>query len=106
MHENVRAVHNACRIRVDALPMLRDAVLGGFGLALLPCYVGDLAPGLQRVTPKALPEPQSALWLLTHNDLKRTARIRATLDFLAKAFASERALLEGKGTKASTAHLP
>jgi hypothetical protein len=33
---------------------------------------------------------------LTHDDLKRTTRIRATLDLLAKAFASERKLLEGK----------
>jgi DNA-binding transcriptional LysR family regulator len=94
MRENVRAAQVACS--VDALPTLRDAALAGLGLALLPCYVGDLASGLRRVTPKALPEPRSALWLLTHDDLKRTARIRATLDFLAKAFASERALLEGR----------
>jgi hypothetical protein len=51
---------------------------------------------LRRLAPKALAEPRSALWLLTHDDLKRTARIRATLDFLAGALASERALLEGK----------
>jgi DNA-binding transcriptional LysR family regulator len=93
MHDIVRAAHIACS--VDALPALRDAALAGLGLALLPCYVGDLASGLCRFTPKALPEPRSALWLLTHDDLKRTARIRATLDFLAKAMASERALLEG-----------
>jgi DNA-binding transcriptional LysR family regulator len=99
MHENVRATPIACR--VDALPAMRDAAIAGLGLALLPCYVGDLASGLRRVTPKALPEPRSALWLLTHDDLKRTARIRATMDFLAKALASERALLEGKGTPTS-----
>jgi DNA-binding transcriptional LysR family regulator len=99
MHENVRAAPIACR--VDALPALRDAAIAGLGLALLPCYVGDLASGLRRVTPKALSEPRSALWLLTHDDLKRTARIRATMDFLAKALASERALLEGKGTHTS-----
>jgi DNA-binding transcriptional LysR family regulator len=103
MHENLRVAHIACS--VDALPALRDAALAGLGLALLPCYVGDLAPGLCRVTPKALSEPRSSLWLLTHDDLKRTARIRATLDFLAKAFASERALLEGKATEASLARL-
>ena len=95
MHQNVRTANVACR--VDALPALRDAAVAGLGLALLPCYVGDLASGLRRVTSKALPEPRSALWLLTHDDLKRTARIRVTLNFLAKAFASERALLEGKG---------
>jgi DNA-binding transcriptional LysR family regulator len=99
----VRAAHIACR--VDALPALRDAAVAGLGLALLPCYVGDLASGLSRVTPKALPEPRSSLWLLTHDDLRRTARIRATLDFLARALASERTLLEGKRTNASPTHL-
>jgi len=103
MHENMRAVHIACR--VDALPTLRDAAVEGLGLALLPCYVGDLASDLRRVKAKSLSEPRSALWLLTHDDLKRTARIRATMDFLANAFASERALLEGKGTKASQPRL-
>jgi DNA-binding transcriptional LysR family regulator len=100
IHENLRAAHITCR--VDALPTLRDAALAGLGLALLPCYLGDPASGLRRLTPKTLAEPRSALWLLTHDDLRRTARIRATLDFLAKAFASERALLEGRRTNASS----
>jgi len=94
MRENVPAARIACR--VDALPALRDAAIAGLGLAVLPCYVGDAAPELRRVTPKTLADLRSALWLLTHDDLKRTARIRATLDFLAKALASERALFEGR----------
>jgi DNA-binding transcriptional LysR family regulator len=101
MHENLRAAHITCR--VDALPALRDAALAGLGLALLPCYLGDPASGLRRLTSKTLAAPQSALWLLTHDDLRRTARIRATLDFLAKALASERPLLEGKRPNASSA---
>jgi DNA-binding transcriptional LysR family regulator len=99
IHENLHAAHITCR--VDALPTLRDAALAGLGLALLPCYLGDPASGLRRLTPKTLAEPRSALWLLTHDDLRRTARIRATLDFLAKAFTSERALFEGRRTNAS-----
>lgn len=93
MDENLRGAAMTCR--VDALPALRDAAHAGLGLALLPCYVGDVVSGLRRFGAKPLAAPRSALWLLTHNDLKRTARIRATLDFLAKAFASERKLLEG-----------
>jgi DNA-binding transcriptional LysR family regulator len=99
MRENLRAERFSCR--VDALPALRDAAVAGLGLALLPCYVGDLASGLRRFSPKALGEPRSALWLLTHDDLKRTARIRAALDFLAKALTSERPLLEGRGPHAA-----
>ena len=100
IHENLRAAHITCR--VDALPALRDAALAGLGLALLPCYLGDPASGLRRLAQKTMTEPRSALWLLTHEDLRRTARIRATLDFLAKAFASERVLFEGRRTKASS----
>jgi len=100
IHGNLRAAHITCR--VDALPALREAALAGLGLALLPCYLGDPASGLRRFTPKTLAEPRSALWLLTHEDLRRTARIRVTLDFLAKAFASERALFEGRRTRASS----
>ncbi len=79
--------------RVDALPALRDAARAGLGLALLPCYVGDATPGLRRAAPA---EPLSALWLLTHDDLKRSPRIRAVLDFLAQALLSERELFEGR----------
>jgi DNA-binding transcriptional LysR family regulator len=94
MQENLRGARVTCR--VDALLALRDAAATGLGLALLPCYVGDAVSGLRRFKAKILAEPRSTLWLLTHDDLKHTARIRATLDFLAKAFASERKLLEGK----------
>jgi DNA-binding transcriptional LysR family regulator len=89
--------------RVDALPGLRDAARAGMGLVLLPCYVGDAVAGLRRAVQETLPEPRSALWLLTHDDLKRTARIRAVTDFLATALASERALLEGKQPSGASA---
>jgi DNA-binding transcriptional LysR family regulator len=94
MDENVPNECITCR--VDALPALRDAARAGMGLALLPCYVGDGADGLQRVTRKMPAVPRSALWLLTHKDLQRTARIRAAMDFLATALRSQRAVFEGQ----------
>lgn len=100
LNANLHAAHITCR--VDALPALRDAALAGLGLAFLPCYLGDPAPGLHRLAQKTMTEPRSTLWLLTHEDLRRTARIRATLDFLAKAFASERALFEGRKIKTAS----
>jgi DNA-binding transcriptional LysR family regulator len=94
MHENVPNESVTCR--VDALPALRDAARAGMGLALLPCYLGDAAAGLQRAARKLPAVPRSALWLLTHNDLKHTARIRAAMDFLATALRSQRTLFEGR----------
>jgi DNA-binding transcriptional LysR family regulator len=94
MHGNV--LDGRIALRVDALPALRDAARAGMGVVLLPCYLGDEDDQLCRILPVAVPDAQSALWLLTHSDLRRTARIRAVMDFLATAIGSERALLEGK----------
>jgi DNA-binding transcriptional LysR family regulator len=81
-------------LTVDRLRALRDVARAGLGLAVLPCYLGDADEGLRRfaVTPPDI--PQSALWLLTHNDLRRTPRIRAAMDFFA-ALSQHRSLLEG-----------
>ena len=81
---------------VDALPALRDAARAGLGFAVLPCYMGDSDEGLRRVAVASTDVPQSALWLLTHDDLRRTARVRAAMDFFAVVLSRHRALLEGK----------
>jgi DNA-binding transcriptional LysR family regulator len=94
MRENVREAQIG--LRVDALPALKDAACAGAGVALLPCYLGDEEARLRRTRSSGAPDVRSALWLLTHSDLRRTARIRAVMDFLAIALGSERALLEGK----------
>src|SRR4051794_1984852 len=60
--------------RLDSLMAMRAAAAAGLGLALLPCYVGDTDPGLVRVRPPPLPGTEAGLWLLTHEDLRRTAR--------------------------------
>lgn len=101
MRENIRDAQIG--LRVDALPALKDAALAGVGLALLPCYLGDEESRLHRAPPVSGPDVKSALWLLTHSDLKRTARIRAVMDFLVIALGSERALLEGRRHKEAAA---
>ncbi|MBV0893586.1 LysR family transcriptional regulator [Paracoccus sp. Z118] len=80
--------------RVNSVAAAIAAARAGIGLATLPCGVADLEPDLTRVAP--LPESFTLdLWLLTHEDLRRTARIRAFLDFMAEALAREAPLLEG-----------
>lgn len=83
-------------LTVDALPALHDAARAGLGLAVLPCYLGDTDEKLCRVAVTPPDLPLSALWLLTHEDLRRTARVRAAMDFFAVALTRHRALLEGK----------
>lgn len=83
-------------LTVNALPALRDAACAGVGLALLPCYVGDSEERLRRVVAAPPDIPRSTLWLLTHDDLRRTARVRAAMDFFTEALSQNRELLEGE----------
>lgn len=63
---------------------------------LLPCFIGDADPDLKRLEP-LLPRA-SALWLLMHRDLRRTARVRAVADHLWTALRRHRELFEGEGS--------
>jgi DNA-binding transcriptional LysR family regulator len=81
-------------LRADSLLGMREAARAGLGLTALPCYLGDTSPGLICVH-RPIAAMQTALWILTHEDLRRTARIRAFTEFAAKAFARRRPLLEG-----------
>jgi len=71
-----------------------SAIRAGLGRGVLPCFLGDRDAGLERSAPP-LPELATELWLLTHPDLQRTARIRALLDFLYESLRRQRRLLEG-----------
>ena len=80
--------------RAGSLLALASAARAGLGVAALPCFMGDPDHGLRRVEPP-LSEMATPLWLLTHPDLRNTARIRTVLDALAEALLRRRALLEG-----------
>jgi DNA-binding transcriptional LysR family regulator len=82
-------------VRADSLLSLRQAAAAGLGLAALPCYLGDASPSLRRAGPP-VEEMATALWILTHEDLRRTARVRAFTEFAAEALGRERDLLEGR----------
>jgi molybdate transport repressor ModE-like protein len=73
------------------------AAKAGLGLAVLPCYLGDPEPDLVRVLADPVPELERELWIVTHADLRRTARVRAFFDMVGEGLAAERALLAGVG---------
>jgi len=73
-----------------------DMARAGMGLAMLPCFLGDSEPGLTRV-PGATPVPDRSIWLLLRSDMRRVARVRAFVDFIAAAILDHRRLLEGLG---------
>ena len=71
------------------------AARAGMGLALLPCYLGDSTAGLARALPTPVPEIAGELWIVTHADLKATARVRAFFEYVGEGLARERDLFEG-----------
>jgi DNA-binding transcriptional LysR family regulator len=66
--------------RTSSLVNQLTAVKGAMGLAVLPCYLADPEPELERVLPP-IPTITTELWLITHKALKDTARVRAFMDF-------------------------
>ena len=83
-------------MRSNNLTTLQTGAAQGMGLALLPCFMGDPDARLERVT-DPVPAARSELWLLTHEDLRNTRRVRAFMDFMADALEARRDVLEGRG---------
>jgi DNA-binding transcriptional LysR family regulator len=81
--------------RTNSLINQLVAARAGIGLAVLPCYLSDPEPDLVRVFPELVPELARELWIITHTDLRRTARVRAFFDTVADGIGNDRALIEG-----------
>lgn len=72
-----------------------NACAEGMGLALLPCYLGDSEDRLVRVG--EVIEPLTLeLWVLTHPDLRHTARVKALMAYLYEALKKKTGLFEGR----------
>lgn len=71
---------------------LLSSVRAGMGLAALPSFVADRDPDLIRCLPPK-PGGEMGLYLITHERLRHTPRVRAVMDFLAERLAP-RDLLE------------
>jgi DNA-binding transcriptional LysR family regulator len=87
-------------LRADTLTALAYAAASGLGVAALPCYLGDTDPRLRRVR-GPIAETATELWVLTHEDLRSTARVRALTDHLVQALGAHRDLLEGRRARAT-----
>ncbi|HEY4201560.1 MAG TPA: LysR family transcriptional regulator [Devosiaceae bacterium] len=81
--------------RTNSLVNQLVAAKAGIGIALLPCYLGDGETGVTRALPEPIPELEGELWIVTHADLKRTARVRAFFDVVGEGLAREGTLFEG-----------
>lgn len=77
---------------------LRDLALAGAGIAVLPCFVGDLEPRLERVDDE-IPALRHRQWIVTNNDDRHRPEIRTVVDRMAKLFRAHLDLFEGRRPK-------
>lgn len=82
--------------RTDHTATLIAATRAGIGLSVLPRYAADRDPALRRLA--TVPGFGQELWLLTHQDLRRTLRIRTLMDCLGEELHKYRDLIEGNSS--------
>ncbi|MGH6613878.1 LysR family transcriptional regulator [Sphingomonas sp.] len=82
--------------RTNSLVNQLVAAKAGLGIALLPCYLGDRDGDVVRATAAPIAELAGELWIITHADLKATARVRAFFDLVGDALIGDRDLFEGR----------
>jgi DNA-binding transcriptional LysR family regulator len=81
-------------LRASSMLMHLEAIRAGTGRGVLPCYVGDGHPLLERLTPP-IPELAAEYWIIVHRDLRRAACVRAVMDWVRQVFAEQRELIAG-----------
>jgi DNA-binding transcriptional LysR family regulator len=86
--------------RLNTILGMAQAIQSGVGIGIVPCFIGDRTPGLKRLLKSPLVFDAS-LWLLTHPDLKNSARVRAFIDFMGRELMKQKALIEGQNPSAA-----
>jgi DNA-binding transcriptional LysR family regulator len=81
-------------LRASSMLMHLEAIRAGSGRGVLPCYVGDGHPLLERLTP-TIAEIAAEYWIIVHRDLRRSACVRAVIDWVKAVFAEQRDIIAG-----------
>ena len=81
---------------VDDLSSMYAAVKAGFGIARMPCYMPDSLndPSIRKLEID-LPKSDWSVWVLSHVDLRKTARVQYLREFLVKKLLNKKYLFEG-----------
>ena len=78
---------------------MMSAIRSGLGIAVLPCIVADADPELvQCVLPR--PGHGRVMWLVTHERIRRTPRVRIVIDFLYERLSRHIRQLQAKAAAA------
>jgi DNA-binding transcriptional LysR family regulator len=101
LQERLRETGGTVALRASNMPMQLAAIRAGAGRGILPCFIGDGDPLLERLSPP-LPEVAAEYWVIVHRDLRRAACVRAVIEWIHTLFDRHRDALVGRTAN----HLP
>ena len=78
--------HARVRVRVDIFNATAAMLRTGIGVGVLPTFMEAANPDLVPVS-EPIPELAAPIWMLTHPDLRQTARVRAFMQHVGDALA-------------------
>lgn len=79
--------HAHVRVRADIFNAVATMLRTGIGIGVLPTFMEPRHPELVAVS-EPIPELSVPVWMLTHPDLRQTARVRAFMQFVGDAVAA------------------
>lgn len=80
-------------IRCNSLHAMHTLARAGAGLAVLPCYLGESAKELRRLSDPIEGESVD-LWLHVHHDTQQMARVRIVMEFLVERLQAQASVIE------------
>jgi len=94
VQDRLRETGGTVALRASNMPMQSSAIRAGAGRGVLPCFLGDADPLLERLT-RPVPEIAAEYWVIVHRDLRRAACVRAVIDWIRRLFDERRDELAG-----------
>ena len=92
-------------LRSDCLETQHRAAACGGGLAVLPCFIADLAPALRRIETRTA-VCNAEVWLGVHEAHRNAPRIRLVIDCIADAIRGRSAALGSLSAPDGSAEVP
>ncbi len=85
-------------MRVDDVGPMIAAVRNHVGIGRIPCFMGDSEIEFRRMDAVLTPSTWG-VWILSHTDLRDTARVRVCREFLREMLEQQRPLFQGELSK-------
>lgn len=80
-------------MRGNSIVAVLNAAILGLGVTVLPCFMADAEPALQRITPRVLGARD--VFLVVHPDLTKVAKVRTVMDFIVQNYERDARMWSG-----------